>query len=242
MMHHRNAARSGLIVAGVALAIAGGGLSLSAVATAATQPATTTHAAGSATTAPTNACRPPSAATGAAPSSLSGPATAPAGGPVTLTAPNGQATNLQAICTWKATVPSGATPSGSDPTVTYTQLSNAAMADGTQYAFSDNGAYGVNCNGTVEVLNGFGGGGAQASITSGYCNTDGFVPGEGSVQAVDVGFTMGPVVSLTSFGQVFTSFESGNNIFYGIFYFCSQDPVGQQSYYACVYFDGGPAF
>jgi hypothetical protein len=122
MIQHRNAVRSGLIVAGVALAIAGGSLSLSAVATAAT-PATTTHAAGSAT-APTNACRPPSAATGAAASSLSGPAPAPASGPVTLTAPNGQITNLQAICTWKATVPSGATPSGSDPTVTYTQLSN----------------------------------------------------------------------------------------------------------------------
>ncbi len=114
------------------------------------------------------------------------------------------------------------------------------MADGTQYSFSDNGAYGVNCNGTVEVLNGFGGGGAQASITSNYCNTDGFTQGEGSVQAVDVGFATGPVVSLTSFNQVFTSFEPGNNIFYGIFYFCSEDPVGQQSTYACVYFDGGP--
>ena len=242
MMQHRHAAHGGLIIAGVALAIAGGSLSLSAVATAATQRATTAHAARPATTAPSNACRPPRAATGATQSSLSGPGPAAASGPVTLTAPNGQVTDLQAICTWKATIPGGTTSSGNDPTVTYTQLSNQAMADGTQYAFSDNGAFGVNCNGTVEVLNGFGGGGAQASITSGYCNTDGFVPGEGSVQAVDVGFTMGPVVSLTSFGQVFTSFESGNNIFYGIFYFCSQDPVGQQSYYACVYFDGGPAF
>lgn len=123
-----------------------------------------------------------------------------------------------------------------------TQYSDLYMALGTQYNFVFTGQNGVSCFQTIEVLNAYGGGAAQGTLNSGYCNTDGFVPGEGSAQAVDVGYGTGPVVSLTSFGNTFTSFEPGANIFYGVFYFCSQDPPGQQNVYACVYLNGGPLF
>jgi len=105
--------------------------------------------------------------------------------------------------------------------------------------FSNN--TGVSCNITVETLNGFGGGGAQETLKGSYCNTDGYVPGEGAVQSVLLNGAAGPDETVASFNSTVTSFASGANIYYGYFNACSENPVGSHTNYACDYFYGGPS-
>jgi hypothetical protein len=122
-----------------------------------------------------------------------------------------------------------------------TQYANLHMAAGTQYGISYSNNTGVNCHLTVEALNGFGGGGAQETLNSGNCNTDGYVPGEGAVQGHLVNGTVAALDTVASFSSTVTSFASGANISYGYFDACSEDPVGSHTSYACNYFFGGPS-
>jgi len=115
------------------------------------------------------------------------------------------------------------------------------MTAGTQYVTDYNNNTGVSCDTTVEALNGFGGGGAQETLTGSYCNTDGYAPGEGEVKGFLTNGTDGPTDTVASFNSTVTSFASGANISFGFFSACSEDPVGSHTNYACDYFYGGPS-
>lgn len=157
----------------------------------------------------------------------------------TMTAPNGSVTQLRVRCSWRVTIGGGAGPLSRS--VTYTQGTSQYMALGTSYSYGVHFA-GVNCTSTGEVLNGFGGGGAQARLVQTHCNTyNGYSTGLGTVQVVGGTYVTGPVRLLTYFGTpVQTSFVSGHSVFYGIFQDCSEDPVGQTTHFACVYWTGSP--
>lgn len=159
----------------------------------------------------------------------------------TQVSPSGASVNLVVRCSWSATFSAtpGVTPDSRS--VTYTELSTTYMALGTSYTFHIHGD-GVSCTSTGEVLNGFGGGGAQAKLVQTHCNTyNGFGTALGYVQIVGGTFATGPVKELTYFGTpVQTSFVSGHSVFYGSFQDCSEDPVGQTTSFACVYWNGGP--
>lgn len=159
----------------------------------------------------------------------------------TQVAPSGASVNLVVRCSWTATFPAtpGVTPDSRS--VSYTELATTYMALGTSYSFHIHGD-GVSCTSTGEVLNGFGGGGAQAKLVQTDCNTyNGFTTALGTVQIVGGTFATGPVKFLTHFGTpVQTSFVSGHSVFYGSFQDCSEDPVGQTTSFACVYWNGGP--
>jgi hypothetical protein len=174
---------------------------------------------------------PASSTSGGAPGSVIG----------TQVAPSGASVNLVVRCSWTATFPAtpGVTPDSRS--VSYTELATTYMALGTSYTFHIHGD-GVSCTSTGEVLNGFGGGGAQAKLVQTHCNTySGFTTALGTVQIVGGTFATGPVKLLTHFGTpVQTSFVSGHSVFYGSFQDCSEDPVGQTTSFACVYWNGGP--
>ena len=157
----------------------------------------------------------------------------------TMTAPNGSVIPLRVRCSWRVTIGGGAGPLSRS--VTYTQGTSEYMALGTSYSF---GVHfdGVNCTSTGEVLNGFGGGGAQAKLVQTHCNTyTGFSTALGTVEIVGGTYVTGPLKFLTYFGTpVQTSFVSGHSVFYGVFQDCSEDPVGQTTHFACVYWTGSP--
>ena len=196
------------------------------------------------------ACPEPPGATVAG-AHVTGPTFPPPGGPTVDIAghPHG------AVCQWEVDY-GGSSPSGTTgrtarslhprtgicPCVTSTYVGTAYMALGTIYPMDASGYYGVYCNAQGDVLNGYGGGGAQAQLDSSYCNTDGNFPGEGHVQVVGVGYSTGPYTYLTDFATTFTSFDLGNDAFYGAFEFCSENPVGQQNTYDCYFFEGGPLY
>lgn len=158
---------------------------------------------------------------------------------VTVTAPDGSVTQLKVRCQWRVTIGGSAGPLSRS--VTYSQGTSEYMALGTSYTFSVH-ADGVNCTSTGEVLNGFGGGGAQAKLVQTHCNTyNGFTTALGTVQIVGGTYVTGPVKLLTHFGTpVQTSFVSGHSVFYGVFQDCSEEPVGQTTRFACVYWTGSP--
>jgi hypothetical protein len=149
----------------------------------------------------------------------------------------GQTVLLTPVCQWILTFD----PPTGDPTVTFTQYANTYLAAGTQYGIVYSNNTGVSCHLTVETLNGFGGGGAQETLTGSSCNTDGYVAGEGYVEGFLTNGATGPVETVASFNSTVTSFASGANISYGLFNACSEDPVGSHTSYACNYFYGGPS-
>jgi hypothetical protein len=173
-----------------------------------------------------------------APTSVTGPSQPPTVSvPVIALGANGSIETLTPVCQW---VMSFDPPTG-DPTVTFTQYANLKMTLATQYGVSYTNNTGVSCHFTAEVLNGFGGGGAQETLNSSNCNTDGYVPGESSVQGTLVNSATGPVETVASFSSTVTSFASGANVSYGFFNACSENPVGSHTNYACNYFYGGPS-
>jgi hypothetical protein len=155
---------------------------------------------------------------------------------VAFVSSSGSIEALTPVCQWVMTFD----PPTGDPTVTFTQYSNVAMTLATQYRVSYTNNTGVSCHLTVEVLNGFGGGGAQETLNSSNCNTDGYVPGESTVQSALVNGATGPDETVASFNSTVTSFAAGANISYGVFNACSENPVGSHTNYACNYFLGGP--
>jgi hypothetical protein len=172
------------------------------------------------------------------PTSISGPKQVPPGsGNAQVTGNDGSGATLAPDCQWIVDFP---TPTG-DPTVTFTQYSQIHMNAGTQYGVNYVNNTGVTCHLTVEALNGFGGGGAQETLNSGNCNTDGYAPGEGSVQGFLTNGATGPLDTVASFSSTVTSFASGANIAFGFFNACSENPVGSHTNYACNYFYGGPS-
>ena len=184
-----------------------------------------------------SACPPPPQPPGAvAPTSLSQEA-APSGPTVTVSSGSSTSTLGPGVCQWVYHYPSQA----GDPIVTSTYLGTEHMTLSTSYAVNYSSYYGVSCDLHAEVLNGFGGGGAQQTLNSSHCNTDGYVPGESSVQVVGSGAS-GPVQTVATFNSTVTSFVSGYSVYYGIFDACSENPVGQTSTYSCDYFYGGPLF
>ncbi len=107
--------------------------------------------------------------------------------------------------------------------------------------FYDNGTYGVTCAGFYQIDNGFGGAAAQEALASGSCNTDGFVNGEGSVVIANAALQAGPTVVVAPLHYSwYGSYAFGGTALVGEFTFCSQDPLGQHSAYACVQFSAGP--
>jgi hypothetical protein len=184
-------------------------------------------------------CQQPTLPSGTpAPTRVTGPFQPPPSSPaVPVAEADGTVVELAPQCQW---IMSFDPPSG-DPTVTFTQYANLQMTLGSQYGIDYTNNTGVKCDETVEVLNGFGGGGAQDTLNSSNCNNDGYVPGEGSVEGVLVNGTDGPDETVAAFHSTVTSFASGANISYGYFNACSEDPVGSHTTYACDYFYGGPS-
>jgi hypothetical protein len=114
------------------------------------------------------------------------------------------------------------------------------MTVGSNYGVDYSNNSGVSCDLTVDVVNAFGGGAGQETITGSNCNTDGYVAGESSVQGVLTNGTTATDETVATFNSKVTSFASGANISYGFFNACSEDPVGSHTNYACDYFYGGP--
>ncbi len=171
------------------------------------------------------------------PTSVKGPEQPGSSTAVAVLGSDGSDETLTPVCQWTYTYD----PPTGDPTVTFTEYSEAYMAAGTQYVADYNNITGVSCDTTVEALNGFGGGGAQETLTGSYCNTDGYAYGEGSVKGYLTNGTSGSTDTVASFNSTVTSFASGANISYGFFNACSEDPVGSRTNYACNYFYGGPS-
>jgi hypothetical protein len=182
-------------------------------------------------------CSPPTFPPGTpAPTTVTGPDQPPSSSlPVTAISSGGAIETLTPVCQWRVSF----SAPGGDPTVTYNQYGNTQLNLGTQYGVDFSNNTGVSCDITVETVN-FGGGAAQEGLTGSYCNTDGYVPGEGTVQGELVNGTVGPDETVATFNQVVTSFASGANIYDGDFQACSENPVGSHTNYACDYFYGGP--
>lgn len=205
----------------------------------------TTTGGSSAAGAPTGCLAPAGVSAGATLTLVPSAATASAVGTGkvvgTEVAPTGTSSPLVARCSWRATFRAtpGFTPDSKS--VTYTGVTATYMALGTSYTFHIHGD-GVSCTSTGEVLNGFGGGGAQAELVSTYCNTaSGFPTGLGYVKIVGSTYATGTLERLSHFGTpVTTSFVSGHTVFYGSFQDCSEEPVGQTTHFDCVYWNGGP--
>lgn len=171
------------------------------------------------------------------PTSVQGPDQPSSSAPVTAVGTDGEVQTLTPVCQWTYTFD----PPTGDPTVHFTQYSNAHLAAGTQYTYNYDNSNGVSCHMTVEALNGFGGGGAQETLNSSNCNTDGYAPGEGVVRGFLTNGSSGAADTVASFNTTVTSFASGANISYGYFNACSENPVGSHTNYACDYFYGGPS-
>jgi hypothetical protein len=141
------------------------------------------------------------------------------------------------LCDWVISYPS----TTGDPTVTVYVASPIQASVGPTNEFADFGQYGVSCEAYWTLQNPAGGGVAEAMLYSGTCNTDGFVRGEGSVEAFNANLQSGPTTTVAPrFGPWYVSQAAGASILEGQFSFCSEDPVGQHSTYACVQFDAGP--
>ena len=191
---------------------------------------------------PPTTCQPPPvvpaggtavrATTGATPSSAV----------ATVKSPSGATQSVGEKCSWRITF-DGSTVNPDGKSVAFTQATDVYMALGTSYTFNVH-FDGVECTGTGDVLNGFGGGGAQAKMDRTYCNTDsGFTTALGFVEIVGTTYVSGPQRDLSYFGTPErTSFVSGHDVFFGIFQLCSEDPVGQTTSYACVYWFGSPLY
>lgn len=128
-----------------------------------------------------------------------------------------------------------------DPTVWVTTLPGIPLQPGVINEFNSNGTDGVHCAAYYQIDNGFGGAAAQAALASTQCNTDGFTNGEGSVAVINGNLKTGPttIVAPTQ-SHWYVSYVGGSSVLVGQFTFCSQDPVGQHSTYACIQFDAGP--
>jgi hypothetical protein len=173
-----------------------------------------------------------------APTTVTGPfQPAPSSPALSVDQSNGADVTIAPVCQWVVTFD----PPSGDPTVNFTQYANVQMTLGTQYGVDYTGQTDVKCDETVEVLNGFGGGGAQDTLNSSNCNNDSYAPGEGSVAGALVNGTVGPDETVASFHSTVTSFASGADIYYGYFNACSEDPLGSHTNYACNYFYGGPS-
>jgi hypothetical protein len=210
--------------------------------------------AGAAPNSPTTGSSPPSSEcptphfVGVQPTSISGPDPAPAdSGTGTMTDASGTTTTMTGKCRWTATFPSGgATTPGAPPppgpTVYVTSLGNYYQAEGAQTTENFN-EYGVNCDAYTDLVNYDGGAVAETQLHSGYCNTDGYTPGEGNVQSNNTNNNAGPYVTVApNFGQWYGSFAGSGDVWWAQFVLCSQDPVGQQNTYACVQWNAGPAY
>jgi hypothetical protein len=132
-----------------------------------------------------------------------------------------------------------------DPTVTYTFVGDVQQNPGDESLVIDSpNYYGVNCAAYTDLVNVFGGGLAETQLWAtahNYCNTDGYTPGEGAVQAFNANLQAGPDETVApNFGQWYGSFASGANILTGNFQLCSEDPVGSHTNYACVAWTAGP--
>ncbi|HVX20310.1 MAG TPA: hypothetical protein VHB02_03075 [Acidimicrobiales bacterium] len=176
------------------------------------------------------------------------PTVAPGTAPATLSTGTTTPVAFEPVCSWRVTYsasdpePKGLLATTTTPSVTQVYLGTVHMTLGTQYTFSGNGTHGVHCNGKVKVLNAFGGGAAQGEIVSTFCNTDTHLAGNSRVRAVGTTFATTTIQYLHAFSTVYTSFVTGHTIFFGIFTFCSESPVGSHTHWDCVYFDGGPLF
>jgi len=187
----------------------------------------------------TSGCPAPAMGTGGpAPTSISGPYAVPQtqSDSQMMQVGNGlPATRI--LCEWVISYPS---VSG-DPTVTVFVGSPVQASVGTINEFADFGQHGVTCEAYWSLQNSSGAGVAEAMLFGGYCNTDGFVRGEGTVEAINGNLQAGPTVTVAPrFGAWYVSTAFGASILVGQFSFCSENPVGQRNTYSCVQFDAGP--
>jgi hypothetical protein len=175
---------------------------------------------------------------GRAPNSVTGPFQLANGrGTDPMASPKLSLRGFTATCKWRLTL----IVHKHDPTVWVTTGTSIKVSPGVIDEFNDDGADGVICAAYYQVDNGFGGAGAQASLASTSCNTDGFTNGESSVVVVNGNLQSGPTTIVAPNQQTwYVSFIEGANVLGGRFTFCSQDPEGQHKTYACIQFDAGP--
>jgi hypothetical protein len=169
---------------------------------------------------------------GARPTSISGPF---------LLRPNplaaAAASGFVGTCRWKLAF----TVHKHDPSVYVTTGPSIYLVPGVIDGFDDLGDYGVKCAAYYTLDNGFGGSAAQAELESKNCNTDGFQAGEASVTIDDSNLDAGPTVAVAPKQKHwYISYVFGGTALVGHFTFCSQDPLGQHEFYACVQFVAGP--
>jgi hypothetical protein len=140
-------------------------------------------------------------------------------------------------CNWKLSFTVGK----HDPTVWVYSGTPIPLQVGVINEFNDGGTDGVKCAAYYQLGNGYGGAVAESALASTDCNTDGFVNGESSVTAYNANLQAGPatVVAPTQ-SWWYGSYVGGANVLGGAFTFCSQDPLGQHSTYACIQFQAGP--
>jgi hypothetical protein len=128
-----------------------------------------------------------------------------------------------------------------DPTVYITTGQSVYLVPGVIDGFDDVGTYGVHCAAYYQIDNGFGGAAAQAELEQSSCNTDGFLRGEGTATIDNANLQAGPTVTVAPLeAHWYVSYIFGANALVGQFTFCSQDPLGQHSAYACLQFSAGP--
>jgi hypothetical protein len=145
--------------------------------------------------------------------------------------------DAKVLCDWVISYPS---PAG-DPTVTVYEIGPIQAPVGPVNEFQAINEDGVTCQAYWTLQNPPAGGEAESDLSGGNCNTDGFVRGEGSVEAINGDLEAGPVtVVAPRFDSAYSSVAAGAPVLVGEFSFCSEDPVGQHSTYACIQFDAGP--
>ena len=145
--------------------------------------------------------------------------------------------SLGSTCKWKLSFE----VKKHDPTVYVTTMPGLPLQINVTNEFNSGGTDGVRCAAYYRLENGYGGAAAQESLASTLCNTDGFTNGEGSVSIDDANLQAGPTTIVAPTQQYwYQSFVEGANALVGNFAFCSQDPEGQHSTYACIEFQAGP--
>jgi len=149
-----------------------------------------------------------------------------------MTDPSGNTVGMRAVCSWTYRF-------GPD-TVTSYYYGDYYQAVNSQYLY-EFAQDGVECFAYTDLVNYDGGAVAESRLYGSYCNTDGYTPGEGAVQSINVNNVVGAYTTVApNFGQWYGSFAGSGNVNYGNFNFCSEDPVGQHTNYACLYYYAGP--
>ena len=126
-----------------------------------------------------------------------------------------------------------------DP-VSFQNLGDWYMAEGTNYSFDITNDYAQSCIGEYNGGNYIFAAYASMENSTGYCNTDAHGPWS-NVLVANTSYNYGPDVSTRSFGSFVSSTEDGT-FFFGTYEVCQENPGGQTNNYLCQYWNAGPLF